>query len=169
MPVVWATQVLESLLKEGRASRAEVTDAAMGQRAVATRQPVVTPIIGRFSKQPNLIFAVPILNPQGEIVAVVCGSEKLDRQSHFHLAEFVSSPEVGGFDVVAPREKVIATSTDPQRILKPVAGDPVEVSASMEGFRESADTSGEAPTMSPADTSRWCGCCAFSAATAPAK
>lgn len=33
VPVVWATQVLESLLKEGRASRAEVTDAAMGQRA----------------------------------------------------------------------------------------------------------------------------------------
>ena len=33
VPTVWATQVLESLMKEGRASRAEVTDAAMGQRA----------------------------------------------------------------------------------------------------------------------------------------
>jgi pyruvate kinase len=33
MPVIWATQVLEGLAKEGRPSRAEITDAAMGERA----------------------------------------------------------------------------------------------------------------------------------------
>lgn len=33
IPVVWATQVLEGLMKNGRATRAETTDAAMGQRA----------------------------------------------------------------------------------------------------------------------------------------
>jgi pyruvate kinase len=33
MPVVWATQVLEQLAKEGHPSRAEITDAAMGVRA----------------------------------------------------------------------------------------------------------------------------------------
>lgn len=33
VPVVWATQVLETMVKEGQASRAEMTDAAMGQRA----------------------------------------------------------------------------------------------------------------------------------------
>jgi len=33
VPVVWATQVLEGLLKDGLASRAEATDAAMAQRA----------------------------------------------------------------------------------------------------------------------------------------
>lgn len=33
VPVIWATQVLESLAKEGLPSRAEVTDAAMGDRA----------------------------------------------------------------------------------------------------------------------------------------
>jgi pyruvate kinase len=35
VPVVWATQVLETMVKEGQATRAEVTDAAMGQRAEA--------------------------------------------------------------------------------------------------------------------------------------
>ena len=33
VPVVWATQVLEGMAKDGQASRAEVTDAAMSQRA----------------------------------------------------------------------------------------------------------------------------------------
>jgi pyruvate kinase len=33
VPVVWATQVLESLAKKGSPSRAEITDAAMAQRA----------------------------------------------------------------------------------------------------------------------------------------
>ena len=33
VPVVWATQVLETLAKKGTPSRAEMTDAAMGQRA----------------------------------------------------------------------------------------------------------------------------------------
>ena len=33
MPVVWATQVLETLARKGLPSRAEITDAAMGERA----------------------------------------------------------------------------------------------------------------------------------------
>ncbi len=33
VPVIWATQVLETLAKKGRPSRAEVTDAAMSERA----------------------------------------------------------------------------------------------------------------------------------------
>ena len=33
VPVVWATQVLEGLTKRGHATRAEITDAAMGQSA----------------------------------------------------------------------------------------------------------------------------------------
>ena len=33
IPVIWATQVLESLAKEGVPSRSEITDAAMGVRA----------------------------------------------------------------------------------------------------------------------------------------
>ena len=33
MPVIWATQVLEGLAKYGIPSRADITDAAMGERA----------------------------------------------------------------------------------------------------------------------------------------
>jgi pyruvate kinase len=33
VPAIWATQVLESMVKTGVPTRAELTDAAMGQRA----------------------------------------------------------------------------------------------------------------------------------------
>lgn len=33
MPVIWATQVLENMVKTGIPSRAEITDAAMSERA----------------------------------------------------------------------------------------------------------------------------------------
>jgi pyruvate kinase len=33
LPVIWATQVLENFAKKGQLSRAEITDAAMGERA----------------------------------------------------------------------------------------------------------------------------------------
>jgi pyruvate kinase len=48
MPVVWATQVLETLARTGRPSRAEITDAAMGVRAecvMLNKGPFVTEAI----------------------------------------------------------------------------------------------------------------------------
>jgi len=52
MPVVWATQVLESLAKKGVPSRAEITDAAMGQRAECVM----------LNKGPHLCDAVEVLD-----------------------------------------------------------------------------------------------------------
>ena len=50
-PVIWATQVLESLAKQGMASRAEITDAAMGHRAEAVM----------LNKGPHILRAVQML------------------------------------------------------------------------------------------------------------
>lgn len=49
VPVIWATQVLESLAKEGLATRAEVTDAAMSMRAecvMLNKGPFIVEAIG---------------------------------------------------------------------------------------------------------------------------
>lgn len=51
MPVVWATQVLESLAKTGIPSRAEITDAAMGVRAECVM----------LNKGPHILEAVKVL------------------------------------------------------------------------------------------------------------
>lgn len=52
MPVVWATQVLESLAKTGVPSRSEITDAAMGERAECVM----------LNKGPYIIAAVQVLD-----------------------------------------------------------------------------------------------------------
>jgi len=52
VPVIWATQVLETLAKEGRPSRAEITDAAMGLRAECVM----------LNKGPYVVSAVRVLD-----------------------------------------------------------------------------------------------------------
>lgn len=51
VPVIWATQVLEGMIRNGQASRAEVTDAAMSQRAECVM----------LNKGPNIVEAVRFL------------------------------------------------------------------------------------------------------------
>lgn len=52
MPVIWATQVLENLAKDGLPSRAEITDAAMGERAECVM----------LNKGPFILEAVEVLD-----------------------------------------------------------------------------------------------------------
>jgi pyruvate kinase len=52
VPVIWATQVLETLAKEGRPSRAEITDAAMSERAECVM----------LNKGPHIAQAVSVLD-----------------------------------------------------------------------------------------------------------
>ncbi|HTS52910.1 MAG TPA: pyruvate kinase [Burkholderiales bacterium] len=51
-PVIWATQVLEGLAKKGQPSRAEITDAAMGERAECVM----------LNKGPHIVEAIQTLN-----------------------------------------------------------------------------------------------------------
>jgi pyruvate kinase len=52
LPVIWATQVLENFAKKGQLSRAEITDAAMGERAECVM----------LNKGPFIVDAVKVLD-----------------------------------------------------------------------------------------------------------
>jgi pyruvate kinase len=52
LPVIWATQVLERKTKKGRPSRAEITDAAMSQRADCVM----------LNKGPHILAAITMLD-----------------------------------------------------------------------------------------------------------
>lgn len=75
LPVIWATQVLESLAKEGLPSRAEITDAAMGHRAECVM----------LNKGPHITEAVQVLD---DILKRMEGhqSKKIPMLRALHLA-----------------------------------------------------------------------------------
>ena len=52
VPVIWATQVLESMVKKGQPSRAEITDAAMSMRAECVM----------LNKGPRILEAITLLD-----------------------------------------------------------------------------------------------------------
>jgi pyruvate kinase len=80
IPVIWATQVLENLAKKGVPSRAEITDAAMGERAECVM----------LNKGPHLVEAVRVLDD------ILCRmeahqSKKSARLRRLHLSAMSNS------------------------------------------------------------------------------
>lgn len=69
VPVVWATQVLESMVKEGIPSRAEITDAAMSERAECVM----------LNKGPFVLEAIDVL---ADVL------NRMDSHQHKKMAQF---------------------------------------------------------------------------------
>ena len=80
VPVIWATQVLESLAKDGIPSRAEITDAAMGDRAECVM----------LNKGPHMLSAVRVLD---NILRRMQGHQTKKRAMlrELHLAHLLSA------------------------------------------------------------------------------
>ena len=81
MPVIWATQVLEGLAKDGLPSRAEITDAAMGERAECVM----------LNKGPYILEAVRVLDDILQRMEKH-QSKKRSMLRHLSLADHVSIP-----------------------------------------------------------------------------
>jgi pyruvate kinase len=73
MPVIWATQVLESYAQSGMPSRAEITDAAMGVRAecvMLNKGPYIVETVRALDDilrrmQGHQVKKTPVLRPLG--------------------------------------------------------------------------------------------------------
>ncbi len=83
-------------------------------RALHTKRPVVMPLIDGFSGRPNLVFAVPVLDKSGSVVAVICGSDRLGPGTHFDIAGFTRSGSLGGYQVIALTERRGVFEADPE-------------------------------------------------------
>ena len=75
IPDIWATQVLETLAKKGRPSRAEITDAAMAQRAECVM----------LNKGPHILDAIRMLD---DIIRLMQKSQKRNKPvtPHFEFS-----------------------------------------------------------------------------------
>jgi len=115
-------------------------------RAIETRRPVIMPLIGRFSGRPNLIFAVPVLDKAGAVVAVICGSDDLGSGSQFYISDFAHNGPSGGYQVISLDERSYVASTDASKVLTKVVGevaDPLMERRINEGFTGAGWSIGE--------------------------
>jgi pyruvate kinase len=96
MPVIWATQVLENLAKDGLPSRAEITDAAMGERAECVM----------LNKGQYILEAVRVLD---DILRRMENhqSKKRSMLRHLHLADHLSLMTAPGMHKMDDCRKMI--------------------------------------------------------------
>ncbi|MCK9283814.1 MAG: diguanylate cyclase [Rhodocyclaceae bacterium] len=98
------------------------------REVLATGRPSVGKArIGRFTKLPGIALAVPVKNVRGEIVAVFAGFATLSDATLFGRVEQTRIGRSGYIVIDDPRYRLIVTSSDPTRILGPMAKPGVNV------------------------------------------
>lgn len=118
------------------------------KKVLESKKPVVMAVRGRFSGQPNLIFAIPIFDKHGQVVAVLCGSESIAPGGDFYLSDFAKNGVGGGYHVLDYPDHVFVASSDATRVLKklPAPGENPRFDRRREqgylGFERAIDSTG---------------------------
>ncbi len=104
----------------GRAG-ASYSDREYFKEVVATGRPVVgEPGTGRFSQEPVIRFAVPVMTSPGKLVAVLAGYTLASDPS---LLGSIKSPAYEDFPdrllLVSPKDRIFISASDPLRIMQP--------------------------------------------------
>lgn len=105
------------------------------------------PRIGRFTKQPGVAFATPIRDTSGQLIGMLVGFTWFSDSSLFGQVEHANVGKSGYITIDAPKYGIIATSSDPTRILQPMAKPgvnkmPGHFPAGHEGSRITDDSQG---------------------------
>ena len=87
------------------------------KEAMSTGQTVVKPLIGRFAKAPVIIFAVPFLDNDGNVMGVVCGAELIGAGTQFDFSVKVKNGSTAGYHLISRTDDLYVSSTDPSKLL----------------------------------------------------
>ena len=107
-------------LPERNHTGTDFRDSPYFKQVVKTKRPFVMPLLGRFSGRPNLVFAVPVLDAAGQLLAVICGSDDLGPGSHFYISDFARNGNAGGYQVISIPERKYVASTDAAMVLSEI-------------------------------------------------
>ncbi len=92
------------------------------KEVVATGKSAIgKPRIGRFTKRPGVAFAAPIKDKSGRLVGLLVGFTWFSDSTLFGQVEHVNVGKAGYIAINAPESGLIATSSNPSLILKPMA------------------------------------------------
>ena len=144
-------EVLARLVRGVLAPEAiNVADREYFKAALATDQPVVSePLLGRVSKQPLLVIAVPALAANGAVTGVLAGTLSLRSASLFSNLSGTAQPD-GSRNLVMDRQGALLAHPDAQRVLGKAADEPglAEVFARWRDSGSPIDTEGTATLSS---------------------
>ena len=115
-------------------------------QAMRTDQPVVSsPLLGRVSKQPLVVIAVPVLGADGKPAGILAGTLALRSASLFSSLSGLSQPD-GSRNLVMDRQGVLLAHPDSQRVLGKAVDEPglAEVFTRWHGSGSPIDTDGKA-------------------------
>lgn len=79
------------------------------------------PVVSEFSKLPGVSFAAPVKDKSGAVIAVLVGFATFSDASLFGYLESAHFGKTGYIVIDDPKHKRIVTSSDPSRILTPMA------------------------------------------------
>lgn len=92
------------------------------QEVLATGKTAIgKPRIGRFTKQPGVAIASPIKDKSGRLAAVLVGFATFSDTTLFGQVEHANVGKSGYITINVPKYNMIATSSNPSRIFKPMA------------------------------------------------
>lgn len=92
------------------------------KEVVATGKSAIgKPRIGRFTKRPGVAFAAPIKDKSGRLIGLLVGFTWFSDSTLFGQVEHVNVGKAGYIAINAPESGLIATSSNPSLILKPMA------------------------------------------------
>lgn len=132
--------VMLARIERGQATAAlpNIADRDYFRRVMHTDQPVVSePLMGKVSKVPLVIIAVPVVAPDGHVLGMIAGSLRLQSNSLF--ADPIATGRADVRDVVMDRDGVLLSHTDAGRVLGRAQDEPGlgAVFCALEGFRQS--------------------------------
>ncbi|NPE27318.1 hypothetical protein HNV12_04935 [Methanococcoides sp. SA1] len=95
------------------------------------------PFRNRINNQPTIIFASPLRNENGELLAIVAGSVELAHKEFLDIIYDFPIGESGGILVISPEDSLFVASSNDEMIFKPTPAPGINIlhDRAMAGYR----------------------------------
>ena len=86
------------------------------------RAVISDPIIGRVLKVPLIVIAVPIRNAAGDVMGMLAGVVNMQEDNFLDQIASKQYGKTGGYLLVVPKLRLVATATDKRRVMEKLPG-----------------------------------------------